>query len=110
MTINARLTLLAATVAGAIAVSAAPIAGADSSDDAYLQGLKDAQITWPNGGDSSMVTIGKGVCKDFASGMTLEAAAGDVRSIAPQLQDFSIGKIMGVAVGAYCPQYKSKFD
>jgi Protein of unknown function (DUF732) len=110
MTNSSPFTLPLAVALGAIAVSVAPIANADSTDDTYLQGLKDAQITWPNGGDSSMVTIGKGVCKDFSNGMTLEQAAGDVRSIAPQLADFSIGKIMGVAVGAYCPQYKSKFD
>ena len=57
-----------------------------------------------------MVHIGQGICKDFSNGMTFEQALADVKSVAPQLADASIGKIMGVAVGNYCPQYQSKFN
>jgi len=46
----------------------------------------------------------------FSNGMTFEQALADVKSVAPQLADASIGKIMGVAVGNYCPQYQSKFN
>jgi hypothetical protein len=107
---TARFTGPLVAILGAIGVVAAPITNADSTDDAYLQGLKAAQITWPDGGDGSMVHIGQGICKDFANGMTFEQALADVKSVAPQLADASIGKIMGVAVGNYCPQYQSKFN
>jgi hypothetical protein len=36
----------------------APIASADSTDDGYLQALKDKGITWPRGSDQTMVQIG----------------------------------------------------
>ncbi len=39
-----------------------------------------------------------------------EKSLADVKTATPQFADISIGKIMAVATGVYCPQYKSKFD
>ncbi|MGO9157699.1 hypothetical protein [Mycobacterium sp.] len=47
-----------AAVLGAIAVITTPIANADSTDDGYLQALKDKGITWPSGSDQTMVQSG----------------------------------------------------
>jgi Protein of unknown function (DUF732) len=99
-----------AAVLGGIAVFAAPIATADSADDAFLQTLKDKGITWPNGGDSTMVQIGHAVCTDWSKGMTFEQTLADAKSGMPQLADTSLAKIMGASTGVYCPQYSSKFD
>jgi len=110
MTNTARLITPLAAVLGVIAVSTAPIANADSTDDSYLQGLKDAQISWAGGSDQAMIELAHSVCKDFSNGFTFEKTLADVKTATPQLADTSIGKIMGVATGVYCPQYKSKFD
>jgi hypothetical protein len=106
----ARLTAPLAAVLGGIAVLAAPIANADSSDDAYLQTLKDKGITWPSSADQTMVQIGHAVCTDWAHGFTFEQTFADAKQGLPQLQDASLAKIMGAATGVYCPQYSSKFD
>ena len=105
-----RITGLLAAVAGGLAVTIAPIANADSADDGYLSALTKKGITWPNGGDSTMVNIGHAVCTDWNHGMTFEQTFADAKSGLPQLQDSSIATIMGAATGAYCPQYSSKFD
>jgi len=94
----AHLTAPLAAVLGAIAVSTAPIANADSTDDRYLQGLKDAQITWAGGSDQA-IELAHSVCKDFSNGFTFEKTLADVKTATPQLADTSIGKIMGVATG-----------
>lgn len=106
----ARWTAPLAAVLGGIAVLAAPIANADSSDDAYLQTLKDKGITWPSSGDQTMVQIGHAVCTDWSHGFTFEQTFADAKQGLPQLQDTSLAKIMGAATGVYCPQYSSKFD
>jgi hypothetical protein len=105
-----RFTGLLAAAAGCFAVAIAPIANADSADDGYLSALTKKGITWPNGGDSTMVNIGHAVCTDWNHGMTFEQTFADAKSGLPQLQDSSIATIMGAATGAYCPQYSSKFD
>ncbi|SPM28507.1 DUF732 domain-containing protein [Mycobacterium terramassiliense] len=106
----ARLTGSLAAALGGVAVIAAPLANADSADDAYLQTLKDKGITWPSGADQTMVQIGHAVCTDWSKGMTFEQTLADAKSGMPQLADASLAKIMGASTGVYCPQYSSKFD
>ena len=88
----------------------APIASADSTDDGYLQALKDRGITQPSGSDQTMVQIGHAVCTDWSRGMTFDRTFADAKSGLPQLQDVSIARITGAAPRACCPQYTSKFD
>ena len=107
---TARLTGLIAAVLGGVAVMTAPIVSADSTDDAYMQTLKDKGITWPNGGDQTMLQIGHAVCADWSKGFTFEQTLADAKSAMPQLADTSVAKIMGAATGTYCSQYSSKFD
>ncbi|MGO9157700.1 hypothetical protein [Mycobacterium sp.] len=42
--------------------------------------------------------------------MTFDQTFADAKSGLPQLADTSIAKILGIATGAYCPQYSNKFD
>jgi Protein of unknown function (DUF732) len=107
---TARLTGPLAAVLGSMALLAAPVAGADSADQAYLQTLKDNGITWANGSDQTMVQMGRAVCADWSKGLTFEQTLADAKSALPQLADASVAKIMGTATGVYCPQYSSKFD
>lgn len=107
---TARLTGPLAAVLGGIAVITAPTANADSTDDAYLQALRDKGITWPIGSDQTMLQIGHAVCGDWSKGFTFDQTLADAKSALPQLADASIAKIMGLATGTYCPQFSSKFD
>lgn len=107
---TARLTGLLAAVLGGITVTTAPIANADAADDVFLQTLTQKGITWPNGGDQTMIKLGHAVCSDWDKGFTFEQTLADARTAFTQLSDQSIAKIMGAATGVYCPQYSSKFD
>ena len=107
---TARLTgPLAAALAG-IALVGAPIANADVADDVFLQALRDNGITWRIGSDQTMIQIGRAVCANWSNGFTFEQALAEARSALPQLADSAIGRIMGAATGAYCPQYQNKFQ
>jgi hypothetical protein len=107
---TARLTRPLAVLLGGIAIVSAPLANADSTDDVYLQTLKDKGITWPSGSDQTMIQIAHAVCGDWSQGLTFEQSLANAKSALPQLADTSLAKIMGVATGSYCSQYSSKFD
>jgi Protein of unknown function (DUF732) len=107
---TARLTGPLAAVLGGIAVITAAIANADSTDDVYLQQLKDKGITWPSGSDQTMIQLGHATCGDWSKGFTFDQTFADAKSAMPQLTDASVARIMGAATGAYCPQYQNKFD
>ena len=106
----ARFTGPLAAVLSGIAVVAAPFANADSTDDSYLKALTDKGITWPNGGDSTMIQMGHATCSDWAKGFTFEQTYADAKQALPNLSDGSIGTLLGAATGAYCQQYSSKFN
>jgi hypothetical protein len=57
-----------------------------------------------------MVNIGHAVSTDWCHGMTFDQTFADAKQGLPQLQDASLARIMGAAMGAYRPQYSSKFD
>jgi Protein of unknown function (DUF732) len=106
---TARLTGPLAAVLGGIAVITASIVKADLPDDVYLQTLKDRGITWPSGFDQTMIQIGRTVCDNWSQGFTFDQTLANAKSALPHLADTSVGKIIGVATGAYCPQYSNKF-
>jgi hypothetical protein len=105
----ARSTGLLAAAAGAFAVIAAPIAHADGADDAFLQTLAKSGITWPNGGDQSMVKVGHAVCTDWKNGFSFDQTLADAKS-GLGVDDKTAAQIMGAATGVYCDQYESKFN
>ena len=107
---TARLTGSLAAILGGIAVIAAPIAGADATQDqAFLQTLSQKGITWPNGDDATMIKVWHAVCQDWAGGNTFDQTLADVKS-ALGLSDGPTAQVMGAATGVYCPQYESKFN
>lgn len=55
----------------ACALFMAPLAVA-SPEDAYLNVLDEAGVTWPGATSDNMIAAGKGVCTDWANGATLE--------------------------------------
>jgi hypothetical protein len=106
---TARLTGPLAAVLGAIAVITAPIANADSADDAFLHTLTQKGITWPNLSDQTMVDVGHAVCQDWSNGFTFDQTLADAKK-GLGLDDKTSAQIIGAATGVYCPQYQSKFD
>jgi hypothetical protein len=103
----ARLTGAIAVALGGLCMGAAPIANADIADDAYLHALTQNGITWANGSDSTMISVGHAVCQDWSGGNTLDQTVTDVRK-ALGLSDGGTGTVIGAATAAYCPQYQSK--
>jgi hypothetical protein len=87
---TARLTGPLAAVLGGISVSIAPIANAEAGDDVYLQTLTQSGITWPSGGDQTMIQIGHAVCADWSKGFTLDQTLADAKSALTQLADTSV--------------------
>lgn len=97
---------LAAALAGA-AVLAAPLAGADATDDVFLQALGQQGINFSNLTNQTVVNAGHGVCQDWANGATLAQTLSDVKG-ALGLSDTNSGYFIGAATQSYCPQYVSK--
>lgn len=108
MKITARLAgPVAVVVAGVVGIVAAPIASADPADDQYLQTLHLRGLSWADGADQSMINVGHAVCTDFDGGDTAAQTIGDVKK-SVGLSNGGANIIVGAAVAAYCPQYRSK--
>ncbi len=101
-----RLTGMVAAILGGIFI-AAPIANADQTDDIYLHALTQGGISWANGSDQTMITLGHAVCTDWSEGATQEQTVADVKK-ALGLSDSGTGYIVGAATQSYCPQYMSR--
>ena len=101
-----RLTGTVAAILGGIVI-AAPIANADQTDDIYLHALTQGGISWANGSDQTMITLGHAVCTDWSEGATQEQTVADVKK-ALELSDSGTGYIVGAATQSYCPQYMSR--
>lgn len=87
----------------ACALLCAPVAGA-SPEDAFLDVLGDAGVTWPGATPENMVEAGHGVCQDWANGATLE---GEIAGLAEYLDPHDAGVLVGAATAAFCPEYES---
>jgi hypothetical protein len=99
---------IAGSVVGAFAAAAlicAPIAAADTADDAFLGALTEQGVTWPGATPDNQIAAGKGVCQDWAAGATFEQ---EVTSLTPNLTAEDAAFLIGAATAAYCPQYESK--
>ena len=105
----ARLTgPVAVLVAGFIGIAAPPAASADPADDQYLQTLRLRGLGWADGADQTMINVGRAVCTDFDGGDTATQTIGDVKKSSLGLSSGGASIIVGAAVAAYCPQYRSK--
>ncbi|HTX95946.1 MAG TPA: DUF732 domain-containing protein [Mycobacterium sp.] len=104
---TARLAGVVAAVLGGLAVAAAPMANADSTDDVFLHVLGQQGITFSNLSDQTVVNAGHGVCQDWSNGATLPQTYSDVNG-ALGLSDTNTGFFIGAATQSYCPQYMSK--
>jgi Protein of unknown function (DUF732) len=106
MKYRARLALGAAII-GSSAAIAAPLANADTVDDAYLHALRQGGLSWAPGSDQKMINLGHAVCTDWAGGNSLDQTVADVKN-SLGLSDGGTGTLLGAATASYCPQYQSK--
>ncbi|MGO4444063.1 DUF732 domain-containing protein [Mycobacterium sp. 2YAF39] len=99
---------IAGSVVGGLAAAAmiyAPIAAADSADDAFIGALTEQGVTWPGATPDNQIAAGKGVCQDWTAGATFEQ---EVTSLTPNLTAEDAAFLIGAATAAYCPQFESK--
>jgi hypothetical protein len=100
----ARLSGALAALLGGIAVIAAPIASADSTDDTFLGALNQAGISFPNLSDQGVVKLGHLVCKDWTDGLTAAQVVADVQQ-GTGLTEKAACFFVGAASQSYCPKY-----
>jgi len=98
---------IAVVLAGVVAFAAAPTAKADPADDAYLRALQQRGLSWANGADPTMISVGHAVCQDWVAGDTMAQTVDDVKK-ALGLSDNGAGSVIGAATGSYCPEFRSK--
>jgi hypothetical protein len=81
----------------------APVARADTNDDAYVQALKNEGIGQRASRDQ-LILMGHTICKDLSNGKSAVAEATGLYSSA-DLSEHDAGALVGGAISAYCPQY-----
>ncbi len=84
-------------------------AAVDTQDAAYLAALAGGAPDWGGYSDAQLIAAGNLVCSDLGQGEAV-SVVGLALSTASGLDLGQAGYLMGAAVGAYCPEYSSKFS
>jgi hypothetical protein len=82
----------------------APVARADSNDDAYVQTLNNDGIGH-RASREQLIALGHAVCNDLSHGKSPVSEAMGLYNAA-DLSQHDAGMLVGAAIGAYCPQYQ----
>jgi Protein of unknown function (DUF732) len=100
------LSLLAGSLVAAVALlgppGAAPTARADTTDDAFIQALKNEDITHES--RQAAIMAGHLVCQELGQGKTKTQIATDVLN-SSSLDGDNAGYFVAASVLAYCPQH-----
>ncbi len=97
--------LIIPVLAGAALVSGAATATANPTDDAYLEKLRAAGLTWPPKTEEALIGDAHLVCYDLTWGWTPQQIADDIHA---QLDEknvtlLDVGTIVNAAHSTYCP-------
>ena len=111
--IQATATVESAPSASADATPSAPIGpvaptGLDtvSSDDLFIAGLQSGGVEYTD--PETMKALGQGICSELSAGNPLIAEVDAVTTGSKgKWNTDAAGAIVGTAIGAYCPQFKS---
>jgi hypothetical protein len=96
--------LLLALTSVAIAVGLAAPAHADiDNDQDFLKDLRDAGLTYQDGGNA--ITIGKSVCDLLDDGQTTASIVTQLRNQNPAFQGASAAEFTYLSAAHYCPKY-----
>ena len=89
------------------ALSSAPPASADPTDDSFLGALADYGININN--PATAISMARAVCAGFDNNQNSNVVAMKVMKDTT-LSAKQAGYFVGVSISAYCPQYKGKTD
>ena len=98
-----RLTI--AMMAGAALVCSAAVASANPTDDAYLNQLHAAGLTWPDGNQDALIGMAYLICNDLGSGWTPQDIANSIHAnLDPDnIHVNDVGAMVNIAYADYCP-------
>ncbi|OBG92628.1 hypothetical protein A5697_06875 [Mycobacterium sp. E3251] len=94
--------LLVLTSVAAIGLAAPAYADIDNDQD-FLKDLRDAGLTYQDGGNA--VTIAKSVCELLDDGQSSAEIVTQLRNQNPAFQGASAAKFTYLASAHYCPKY-----
>jgi hypothetical protein len=75
----------------------------DTMDQLYLSTVRGGADSFAGIDDATLIEFGQAVCTGFDSGATFAELA--AMGLDTTLDNIDLGYTMGVAVGAYCPEY-----
>ena len=87
----------------AMIVLAAPAHADIDNDQDFLKDLRDAGITYQDGGNA--ITIGKSVCDLLDDGQSDAKIVTDLRNQNPAFQGAAAAKFTYLSAAHYCPKY-----
>lgn len=94
--------LVLTSVVAAIGLAAPAHADIDNDQD-FLKDLRDAGLTYADGGNA--ITIGKSVCEMLDDGQSDAKIVTDLRNQNPGFQGAAAAKFTYLAAAHYCPKY-----
>ena len=97
-----RFLLVLAGIAAVIGLAAPAHADVDNDQD-FLKDLRDAGITYQDGGNA--ITVGKSVCDLLDNGQSSAEIVTQLRNQNPAFQGASAAKFTYLASAHYCPKY-----
>jgi thiamine pyrophosphate-dependent acetolactate synthase large subunit-like protein len=92
-------------IASAALVSSAAVASATPTDDAYLNQLRGAGLTWPAGDDDAMIGVAYLICQDLDLNWTPQHIANSIHAnLDPDnIHVNDVGSMVNIAHQTYCP-------
>jgi thiamine pyrophosphate-dependent acetolactate synthase large subunit-like protein len=92
-------------IASAALVSSAAVANASPTDDAYLNELRGAGLTWPAGDDDAMIGVAYLICQDLDLNWTPQHIANSIHAnLDPDnIHVNDVGSMVNIAHQTYCP-------
>lgn len=100
--------LLGLTSLATVLVLAAPAHADVDNDQDFLKDLRDAGITYQDGGNA--ITIGKSVCELLDDGQSDAKIVTDLRNQNPAFQGAAAAKFTFLSAAHYCPKYVTGED
>ncbi len=97
-----RFLVVLASVAAVIGLAAPAHADVDNDQD-FLKDLRDAGITYQDGGNA--ITVGKSVCDLLDNGQSSAEIVTQLRNQNPAFQGASAAKFTYLSASHYCPKY-----
>lgn len=95
--------LLGLTILATALALAAPAHADIDNDQDFLKDLRDAGITYQDGGNA--ITVGKSVCELLDDGQSDAKIVTDLRNQNPAFQGAAAAKFTYLAAAHYCPKY-----